>query len=358
MRVTKRPLLLATITCGLVLAGLPAFGQRAAATRSGSGSGDSPSGTVSRSPSASPPSSTASSSGTTSGSRTSTSSRTAVRRSSGTTQSSSSASVSAGSSSSSSRQRALRSDWRHREPRYTPRPGYPYWGYWGWDNYWYGPSWSWGWWGWWGHTYYHPWGPRVVYVDRDADVRTVGGLAALDMDVEPEETEVWVDGGLVGTADDFDGFPSYLWLDEGEHEIVLYHPGRETLLRQVNLVAGELLRFDDQLRPGVSASPQELFTRFDNNAAAAVEREAEARELDPVEGSGRLRIQVSPADAAVWLDGRLIGSAADLMALRDALEVAAGSHEIVAVRPGWGELRRRIEVEAGEEVEISLDLTD
>jgi hypothetical protein len=89
-----------------------------------------------------------------------------------------------------------------------------------------------------------------------------------------------------------------------------------------------------------------------------VEREAEVVALGVAEGSGRLRIQVSPADAAVWLDGRLIGSGADLVALRDALEVSAGSHEIVAVRPGWGELRRRIEVEAGEDVEISLDLSD
>jgi hypothetical protein len=196
-----------------------------------------------------------------------------------------------------------------------------------------------------------------------------GGYGAIDLDIQPEEAEVWVDGNYVGEADDFDGFPSYLWLEPGSHQIVLYAPARETLVREVNLQSGEMLGFDDVLVPGVSRAPTEFFTR-----RAAPQRELGTRQyvVDDEEiaeddeqgndeiaaGTGLLRLNVTPADAAVWLDGRPIGSAAELASLRGALEVAAGTHEVVAIRPGWGELRRRVEVADGDELTLELNLSN
>lgn len=335
---------------------LPLAAQSAAATRSGSGSSSSGS---------------ASSGGQSSGQSSGSSSGTASR---GSSSGSSAATARATASSSSSSQtavrgtsrsqRELRSAWRGRDRSPSNHGHHHY--YPGYSSSWFwGPSWSWGWWpagygyyGRFGYPYGYWGGPAVVYVGGSGDYVGPGsGMAALDLDVKPEEAQVWVDGGYVGEADDFDGFPSYLWLAAGEHEIVLYSPGRETLVRTVNLRDGEMLGFDDALPPGVSRAPQEVFTRFENNTAAAIAEgrvASDEEELEP--GMARLRILVSPADAAVWLDGRPIGSAAELADLHDALAVTAGSHEIVAVRPGWGELRRRIEVAAGEDAEIELSL--
>lgn len=188
-----------------------------------------------------------------------------------------------------------------------------------------------------------------------------GGLAAIDLDVHPEEAEVWVDGNYVGEADDFDGFPSYLWLDPGSHQIVLYAPARETLVREVNLQSGEMLGFDDLLVPGVSRAPTEFFASRPQPSEDSSYEESESDQdaaFVAAPGTGLLRINVTPDDAAVWLDGRPIGSAAELESLRGALEVEAGTHEVVAIRPGWGELRRRVEVTEGDEITLELDLSD
>ena len=37
--------------------------------------------------------------------------------------------------------------------------------------------------------------------------------------------QIYVDGNLVGTADDFDGFPDFLWLEKGTYDVVIFAPG-------------------------------------------------------------------------------------------------------------------------------------
>lgn len=58
---------------------------------------------------------------------------------------------------------------------------------------------------------------------------------AIDLNVKPKRTEVYVDGALVGSAGQFDGFPDYLWLTPGSHEIVLYRDGYVTQRRVVEI---------------------------------------------------------------------------------------------------------------------------
>jgi hypothetical protein len=64
----------------------------------------------------------------------------------------------------------------------------------------------------------------------------------IDLDVVPEEAEVYVGGALLGTADDFDGFPDYLALRPGTHVITLRHPGYEDLRLRVKVVPGARVR--------------------------------------------------------------------------------------------------------------------
>jgi len=62
---------------------------------------------------------------------------------------------------------------------------------------------------------------------------------AIDVDVEPETTQVFVDGTLRGQADDFDGIPQKLYLLPGTHRIMLKTPDGEEVSQKVRVVAGE-----------------------------------------------------------------------------------------------------------------------
>jgi|RhiMetdeSRZDD1v2_1073273.scaffolds.fasta_scaffold1011501_2 hypothetical protein len=70
---------------------------------------------------------------------------------------------------------------------------------------------------------------------------------ALDMDVSPEDTRVYVDGRYRGVCDDFDGFPSLLYLRPGSHQIELETPDGETYSERVRVRAGERISMDLRL---------------------------------------------------------------------------------------------------------------
>ncbi|MEE9217666.1 MAG: hypothetical protein V3U98_01220 [Acidobacteriota bacterium] len=60
----------------------------------------------------------------------------------------------------------------------------------------------------------------------------------LDFAVDPKTTQVYVDGKLLGTVDDFDGRPQKLHLVAGMHNIVLRTPDGQRASRVVDIRAG------------------------------------------------------------------------------------------------------------------------
>ena len=92
------------------------------------------------------------------------------------------------------------------------RPFYNPWFY----NGWYGSPFMGGWWGYPIGYPYPPFGYGAYY--RGADVR---------LQVEPRQTEVFVDGYYAGIVDDFDGVFQRLTLEVGPHEIMIERPGFE-----------------------------------------------------------------------------------------------------------------------------------
>lgn len=81
---------------------------------------------------------------------------------------------------------------------------------------------------------------------------------ALDLDVSPGRTQVYIDGHYVGIVDKFDGWPSYLWLERGTYEIVFYLDGYRTVARRVTIQPGLTIKLDDRLEPGPSIRPEEF----------------------------------------------------------------------------------------------------
>jgi len=231
--------------------------------------------------------------------------------------------------------------------------GAPYWG-------WYG-SYAWG-------------GPYPAVYPRDGY-----RFGALDLDVSPERAEVWIDGKLAGVADDYDGFPDYLWLEKGTYDIVIYLPGYKTLARQYSIYPGLVIDVEDRLEPGEATHPSQLATqsheRRDERLRRDYERQQELgiaeepaprpetepaspAELDARGEPGRLLLSVTPEDASVYLDGRFLGTGRELARLRAGLIVDPGEHTLQVVRPGREEQSRTFRVEAGREVELAIELDE
>lgn len=245
-------------------------------------------------------------------------------------------------------------------------------GYYGWGGY-YG-GWG-GWWPWWSPGY-----GTTVIVERDRYGYGYGGdgSGALDTDISPENAQIFVDGEYVGEADDYDGFPTFLWLPRGTYDVAFYLPGYQTIVRQYTVRPGVVIDVEDRMTPGESIPPEELMrpksterrdariqrnieqnAEVDRREAEAAERAAD-RDADRGDAEdqevGRLVLSLYPPDAAIYLDGHFLGTADEIGRLSAGLVVEPGEHELEVVRPGYGTVRRTVEVPAGEKTEVKFDL--
>src|SRR5688572_21281571 len=93
----------------------------------------------------------------------------------------------------------------------------------------------------------YPYGPGYAYAPG----------AALRIDAEPRETEVFVDGYFAGSGDDFDGFFQRLHLEPGEHDVTLYLAGHRTSRQSVYLQPGKTFRIRHTMEALPAGAPPE-----------------------------------------------------------------------------------------------------
>ena len=207
-----------------------------------------------------------------------------------------------------------------------------------------------------------------------------GAVGALDLDVKPEEAEIYVNGRYAGIADNFDGFPAYLWLEEGNYEISFYKEGYETITRQFSVTPEAVIDVRDQMVSGQAVLPEAPPEAEPAQASDALggredEWRQRAREyrnkadsqrapMEPPSGGaydarqepGRLLLSIEPRDASVYLDGRFLGTAEDLARLHSGLILDPGRHELQVLRPGFTAESRTFEVDPGEELDLDVRL--
>ncbi|HSN85139.1 MAG TPA: PEGA domain-containing protein [Thermoanaerobaculia bacterium] len=262
---------------------------------------------------------------------------------------------------------------------YRPYSSFYYWP-------WYTPYWFYG----PGGGGHYPYRDRG-YVDRDT-------LGALDLDISPGRTEVYLDGQNIGIVDQFDGFPQYLWLEKGTYDLVFYREGYKTQARQISVYPGLVIGVDGRMERGESVRPEDLGPTTHERRDARIRDEEERRariaaeereersewrdrvrsdrdrwrddpdddgEMDEDEdddgrrsasGDGWLRLDVEPADASVYVDGKFVGTGSEISELRSGLRLAPGRHKLAIVRPGHKAEETDFEVEAGESVELEIEL--
>lgn len=286
------------------------------------------------------------------------------------------------------------------------RPYYPYWGWagWGWGWGWgYAPYWSTWWWG-------GPWGGTSIYVAPDSvgggsvgvGVRR-GRYAVVKTDVQPEEAQVFLDGKYIGSADDFDGYPDFLYLGPGKYQLEFRLPNYMTYATELDVTAGQQVKIDEKLKlePGKSvldAFPPEskgtplgrVFTKGASASAEAAprgddgwsdrenppalrEREAPPAYRERERGDeermdaqvappprpanrGRIKFRVTPDDAAVYMDDKYLGAADDLAANPRGIVAEPGTHSITVTRPGYKSKTVEVTARAGSPVDVVIEL--
>ena len=294
-------------------------------------------------------------------------------------------------------------------PTYYPSTSW-YWGgpwnwWWGWGPYWgLGSGWRWG------------WGGGVYVINESTPASDQYGR--VDTDVSPEAAEVYLDGTLIGQADDFDGFPDHLYLETGKYRLEFRHPYYETIVKEIDIQAGQAVRFNDEMKllPGKKklqvVDPKDTGTplgrifgkpgtqgdqtsgdrtgRFEVKGAPGVEIDEDDEdlvELDALDedgqvpappapparpeawratepkgadlapsAQGRLRFEIEPDDSAVYVDDRYVGTAKELAGLSRGLRVNPGRHVVTVVRPGYGSKTVDVESKPGAAIDVVIEL--
>jgi hypothetical protein len=183
------------------------------------------------------------------------------------------------------------------------------------------------------------------------------------LDAEPVEAEVYVDGHLAGEVDDFDGLFQRLRLRPGEHEIVLYLDGYQTIQerRYFNPNSSHTIRLTMRpLAPGDTAEPRPV------PATPPVQQPPDPRDpprpspapqrpIDQPGQLGTLSLRVQPADAEVLIDGKpWIGDASKMPV---SIQLETGRRRIEVRRDGYQPYVQDVLIRRGRTLALNVVLT-
>ena len=204
------------------------------------------------------------------------------------------------------------------------------------------------------HYQYRPYPPYRRYnYEPGSDLR---------IQVDPRDAEVYVDGYLVGTVDEFDGMFQRLRVPYGEHDIEIYRDGYRPVRQRMLFRPGETYRIKQGMEPvpaGEQTEPRPVpperprEQRPDPRGrvpAGRPDEQAAARNED----FGTLAIRVVPSDAVVTIDGerwdRPEGEA------RLLIELSEGAHHIEVRKEGFKPYVSTVRVRRGETVTVNVSL--
>jgi hypothetical protein len=209
-------------------------------------------------------------------------------------------------------------------------------------------------------------------------------LTVVDTDVEPEHARVVLNGELIGTADDFDGYPDYLYLEPGHYTVELRLQGYKSETVEIDASPGRYVPIKLKLEriPGEKAAPWydrpkglpigRVFgpaQTAQQGAAGTAGPDTSLRpELNPPPGPAAARpaaerwsaleLRVSPANAAIYVDGSLVGTAQELGRLERGLAVKPGRHRIEVLAPGYASKTVEVDLQEGQRQQVVVELAE
>lgn len=181
---------------------------------------------------------------------------------------------------------------------------------------------------------------------------------AVRLQVKPEHTEVYVDGYYAGVVDSYDGLFQRLRLPPGEHEIVLYLDGHQSVQEQLYLIAGESYKIEHEMVPLAEGAPQpprpEPVEPPEPPAYQGVTAAPQAQQLFAADRFGTLAIRVQPIDAEVLIDDELWQGFEGYDRL--VVEIGAGVHDVEVRRDGYRTYRTQVDVREGDTTMLNVSL--
>lgn len=200
------------------------------------------------------------------------------------------------------------------------------------------------------------------------------GAGAARLQITPKQAEVYVDGYLAGSVDDFDGVFQRLNVAPGEHELTIYLDGFQTITQKVYFQPGETIDIRQRmapLAPGETSGPRPTAAAPSNEPPAEAgmpappappsrgpwgPRRAPGPDA-PAEASsfGTLAVRVQPADATLLVDGEeWAAPEGDGPIL---IELPDGPHDIEVRKDGLPSYRRTVQVRAGRTLPLNVSLS-
>jgi hypothetical protein len=232
---------------------------------------------------------------------------------------------------------------------------------WGW-----GPGWGW-------------WGPPIMYEPVPVPAARTN-LTAVDTDVEPEHARVFLNGELIGTADDFDGYPDYLYLEPGHYTVEFRLQGYRSQKVDIDAVPGRYvpIKFELERVKGEKAAPwydrpeglpvgrvfgpQGAASQNPTKPGPDVTLRPELGQPGPPARASRsvaaaaLDLQITPPNAAIYVDNVMVGTGQELARLERGLAVTPGRHRIEVLAPGYESKTITVEVQEGEHQQVVVEL--
>jgi len=264
--------------------------------------------------------------------------------------------------------------------------GYPYWGW--------GVGWGWGY-PYYGFGYYgaYPASPYAYGYGYG-----YGPYGQIRTEVKPQSAQIFVDGGYVGKADDYDGWWQRLQLEPGQHRIVFRAPGFKPYVTDIRIVPGA----DIHLKYGMQAGndsiaeqdmmlPRREYSRRDYGQGPEYGQRPDGRDqqyerhqpqedryqdqsqdqdqeenIQPYFGGGQgndrdmyrrpLILHIEPSDATVYVDGNYYGTANDNGRSELQLLLPEGRHRIEVVRPGFDSFSQDVTVGREQDNHVNIVL--
>jgi hypothetical protein len=276
------------------------------------------------------------------------------------------------------------------QPYYGYYGYYPFFGsfYYGYGPYYYYPP------AYYGSVYANPGPPAYQITYGDGQPRGVNrnGTAWLNLNIQPRDTSVYIDGQYAGKASEFGRDKKLLPVTPSDHTLRLQAPGYQSVVIDLKVNPLQTLDVFQRLQPGMNSSappvppgasnapppnqdmsgtapaPRQPYEGPQGTAQAtglppaSVVQDAPPSPMEPGETSGPMPSPGASADhfgqiilrfdgavdsAAVYIDGRFIGITDPNSPEFLVNDVPLGKHQATVTHPGYMDYQGNIDVKAG-----------
>jgi len=164
----------------------------------------------------------------------------------------------------------------------------------------------------------------------------------LEIQVTPEDVEIYVEGRFIGLARDFKGFARVL-VPSGSHVVEFRYRGSSYSIR-VYVAPGLTSVVSGDFKP-IPRSLKEFFTPPSYRYFPTIYHQ---------KSTGLLKLNAEPGSALIYIDGKSLATANQLK--NGAIALPAGAHNIKVAAPGYSSYEGKVNIPENDKTELQIYL--